>query len=247
VQLDGAVLTLTLDSPHNRNALSSPMLDELAEALHDATTNPAVRAVVLTGTGTVFCSGADLSERAGVITTRMPDIMTGMTSCPVPVIVRVNGHARAGGMGLIASADMAVAPQRATFAFSEVRVGVAPAMIMVPSLRITDRRFLTRKVLTGEVFDAQEAAKVGILTDAVEDDDALTVWINDVVNSILKCAPGAVKATKSLLRSLPSASWSDALNTAQRRSAELFASAEAAEGSDAFLNKRTPSWDSSTS
>ncbi len=223
------------------------MLDELVEALHDATTNPTVRAVVLTGAGTVFCSGADLNERAGVITTRMPDLMTGISSCPVPVIVRVNGPARAGGMGLIASADLAVAPQRATFAFSEVRVGVAPAMIMVPSLRIADRRFLTRKVLTGEVFDANDAAEAGIISEVVEDDDALTAWISDVVNSILKCAPGAVKATKSLLRSLPSASWADALNTAQRRSAELFASAEAAEGSDAFLNKRAPSWDTSIS
>ncbi len=128
------VRTVTLDSPHNRNALSARLLEELDQALRDATGDGDVRAIVLTGAGTVFCSGADLSERAGAAPNRMPDILTCIVESPVPVIARVNGHARAGGIGLIAASDMAAAAAVSTFAFTEVRVGVAPAMILVPAL-----------------------------------------------------------------------------------------------------------------
>ena len=153
VQHHDGVRTLTLDSPANRNALSAALLAQLEQALQDATGDPGVRAVVLTGAGTVFCSGADLSERGAAAPNRMPAILTSIVESPVPVIVRVNGHARAGGLGLIAAADMAVAAEASTFAFTEVRVGVAPAMILVPALRVVDRRFLTRATLTGERFE----------------------------------------------------------------------------------------------
>ena len=109
VQHDDGIRTLTLDSPDNRNALSARLLAQLEQALRDATSDPDVRAVVLTGTGTVFCSGADLSERGTAAPNRMPAILTRIVESPVPVIARVNGHARAGGIGLIAAADMAVA------------------------------------------------------------------------------------------------------------------------------------------
>ncbi|HEY2215461.1 MAG TPA: enoyl-CoA hydratase-related protein [Acidimicrobiales bacterium] len=235
--------TLTLDSPHNRNALSSQLLSELAHGLRDATTDPSTRAIVITGAGTVFCSGADLSERNKGVTTGMPEILSLITASPAPVIVRVNGHARAGGLGLIAAADMSVAPTKASFGFSEVRVGVAPAMIMVPALRVADRRFLTQMCLTGETFDAAAAAAAGLLTATVDDEVGLDQWVSDRILSILKSAPGAVKATKELLESLPGTPWDAALALAQTRSAELFASAEATEGMDAFLAKRTPAWD----
>ena len=154
MQHDAGVRTLVLNSPANRNALSARLLDELAGALRAATTDDDVRVVVLTGSGTVFCSGADLSERGSAAPNRMPEILTGIKESPVPVIARVNGHARAGGLGLIAVADLAVAPTTATFAFTEVRVGVAPAMILVPALRVVEARFLARAVLTGEPFGA---------------------------------------------------------------------------------------------
>jgi methylglutaconyl-CoA hydratase len=237
------IRTLTLDSPHNRNALSSQLLSELAHGLRDATTNPSTRAIVITGAGTVFCSGADLSERNKGVTTGMPEILSLITASPAPVIARVNGHARAGGLGLIAAADMSVAPTKASFGFSEVRVGVAPAMIMVPALRVADRRFLTQMCLTGETFDATAAQVAGLLTATVDDEAGLDQWVADRILSILKSAPGAVRATKELLESLPGTPWDDALALAQTRSAELFASAEATEGMDAFLAKRTPSWD----
>ena len=244
VQHDGGVRTLTLDSPENRNALSARLLEELELALRDATTDAAVRAVVITGTGTVFCSGADLSERGSAAPNRMPDILTTIVESPVPVIARVNGHARAGGLGLIAAADMAVAPESSTFAFTEVRVGVAPAMILVPALRVMDRRFLARMTLTGERFGAHEAMAAGLLSAVTADGEAsLDEWVAERTTAIRQAAPGALRATKGLLRDLPQRDWDEGLTTAAALSAELFAGAEAAEGMEAFLQKRRPSWD----
>jgi methylglutaconyl-CoA hydratase len=173
----------------------------------------------------------------------MPEILTMMLESAVPVIARVNGHARAGGLGLIAAADMAVAPEAATFAFTEVRVGVAPAMIMVPALRVMDRRFLARTTLTGERFGAHEAAAAGLLSAVTADVGALDEWVAEQTTAIRQAAPGALRATKGLLRSLPGLDWNDGLSAATALSADLFAGAEAAEGMEAFLQKRRPTWD----
>ncbi len=240
------IRTLTLDSPHNRNALSAALLEELDEALRDATSDPEVRVVVLTGSGPVFCSGADLSERGSAAPSRMPAILTCIVESPVPVIARVNGHARAGGLGLVAASDLAVAPAAATFAFTEVRVGVAPAMILVPALRVMDRRLLAQMILTGERFSAAEAATAGLLSAAVADEAALDAWVEARALELRRGAPGALRATKALLSTLEAQGWADALATAAATSAELFAGAEAAEGMDAFLQKRLPSWDTTS-
>lgn len=243
VQHDDGVRTLTLDSPQNRNALSARLLKELEQALRDATRDEDVRAIVITGAGTVFCSGADLSERGSAAPNRMPDILTTIVESSVPVIARVNGHARAGGLGLIAAADLAAAPESSTFAFTEVRVGVAPAMIMVPALRVMDPRFLARMTLTGERFGAEEAVAAGLLSAVTADLEALDEWVAEQTTAIRKGAPGAVRATKFLLRDLPGRTLEDGLTKASQLSADLFAGAEAAEGMDAFLQKRRPSWD----
>ena len=197
MQHDDGVRTLTLDSPGNRNALSARLLAQLEQALRDATSDPEVRAVVLTGAGTVFCSGADL----------------------------------------------AVAAEAATFAFTEVRVGVAPAMILVPALRVVDHRFLARTTLTGERFSASEAAAAGLLTAVTPDETALDAWVAEQTTALRQAAPGAVRTTKELLRTLRAQAWLDGLTAAAATSAELFAGAEAAEGMDAFLQKRRPEWD----
>jgi enoyl-CoA hydratase/carnithine racemase len=239
---DGPVRTLTLDSPHNRNALSSRLLSELSEGLRNATSDEAIRVVVLSGTGTVFSSGADLSERSEFRPQKMLGVISAIRNSRVPVIARVNGHARAGGIGLVAASDLAAAPSAATFAFSEVRVGVAPAIILVPSLEVATRRFLARTSLTGDPFSAAEAAEAGLLTAVVDDEAALDAWVEQQVSSILASAPGAVAATKALLAELPETGFDEGLAAAAARSAELFAGVEAAEGTDAFLHKRTPSW-----
>ncbi len=243
VQHSEGIRTLTLDSPHNRNALSARLLEQLDRGLRDATSDPDVRAVVLTGSGTVFCSGADLSERGPAAPNRMPDILTRIVESPVPVIARVNGHARAGGLGLIAASDLAVAAAASTFAFTEVRVGVAPAMILVPALRVVDRRFVARATLTGERFSAHEAADAGLLSAVADDEATLDAWVHQQTEALRKSAPGAVRATKELLRTLPAQGWAEGLAAAASTSAELFAGAEAAEGMEAFLQKRRPSWD----
>ncbi len=211
--------------------------------MRDATSDPEVRVIVLTGAGPVFCSGADLSERGTAAPNSMPDILTAIVESPVPVIARVNGHVRAGGLGLVAASDLAAAAVGSTFAFSEVRVGVAPAMIMVPALRVVDSRFLSATMLTGESFSAREAAGAGLLTAVVDDEAALDAWVTARTLAVCKSAPGAVRATKRLLRTLPVQGWPDGLASAATTSAELFAGAEAEEGMAAFLEKRRPAWD----
>jgi methylglutaconyl-CoA hydratase len=238
----GPVCTLTLDSPHNRNALSARLLEELGDGLAEVAADQTVRVVVLTASGTVFCSGADLSERTAAVTSRLPEILTMLAAAPMSVIARVGGHARAGGMGLIAACDLAVATAGSTFGFSEVRVGVAPAMILVPALRVMEPRFLRQATLTGESFGAPAAAAAGLLTDVVDDEEALDTWVEGAISSVLTSAPGAVAATKALLAELAALPWSEGLAVAQARSAALFAGAEATEGMDAFLHKRTPPW-----
>ena len=211
--------------------------------MRDATADPEVRAIVLTGSGPVFSSGADLSERGAAAPNRMPGILTCMVESPVPIVARVNGHARAGGLGLIAASDLAAAAEASTFAFSEVRVGVAPAMILVPALRVVEPRFLAAMTLTGETFTASEAAAAGLLSAVTADEAALDDWVAARTLAISKSAPGAVRATKALLRTLRVQGWSDGLAAAAATSADLFAGPEAAEGMAAFLEKRRPSWD----
>lgn len=241
----GPVVTVTLDSPHNRNALSTRLLAELLAILEAVQADPDVRAVVLTGAGTVFCSGVDLDERLHPPAEQpatLPEVLSCLVSLPQPVVARVNGHVRAGGMGLVASCDLAVAPAAATFAFTEVRVGVAPAVIAVPALRLMVRRAFVRYALTGDVFDAQAALASGLLTAVAADLGAVDGWVDDVLTSVLRSAPTAVTATKGLPAMIDGRSWDEAMGSAESLSGELFTSANAAEGMAAFLEKRPPSW-----
>ena len=244
VQHSDGIRTLTLDSPHNRNALSARLLEQLDEALRDATSDPDVRAIVLTGSGTVFCSGADLSERGAAAPNRMPDILTGIVESPVPVIARVNGHTRAGGLGLIAASDLAVAAASSTFAFTEVRVGVAPAMILVPALRVVDRRFLARTALTGETLQRpggggrgtalRRGRRRGGAGRLGRPADRCVAQVGSRRGAGHQGAP-AERCRRERV--------AEGLAAAAATSAELFAGAEAAEGMEAFLQKRRPSWD----
>ena len=141
VDTDRGVTTLTLDSPHNRNALSTPLMTELLDALATAAADPAVRVVVLSHTGPVFCSGADLKETAAAYASgqvpvgMLGDVLAAVVECPKPVVARIGGPARAGGLGLVAAADIAICATEATFAFTEVRLGVIPAVISSTVLR----------------------------------------------------------------------------------------------------------------
>lgn len=241
----GPVVTLTLDSQENRNALSSRLLAELAAGLDEAGRDQDVRVVVLTGTGTTFCSGVDLAERLhpppGPPPVTLADVLTAIGSMRQPVVARVNGHVRAGGMGLVAACDLAAAVAGATFSFSEVRVGVAPAIIAVPALRRMHRRAFERYALTGDVFDAAAAVETGLVHASPGDSRALDGWVEGVVGSLLAAAPSAVAVTKGLA-DLVARPWDDALAVATALSDDLFAAPAAAEGMSAFLEKRRPSW-----
>src|SRR3954449_9962979 len=164
------VTTMTLDSPANRNALSTPLMHSLLGLLTSALTNPAVRVVVISHTGPVFCSGADLKETAAaresgrVPAEMLADVLAALWEFPKPVVGRIAGPARAGGLGLIAAADIAVCTREATFAFSEVRLGVIPAVISATVLPRLTPRAATELYLTGEVFDGVRAAEVGLVT-----------------------------------------------------------------------------------
>jgi methylglutaconyl-CoA hydratase len=237
---------IRLDSPENRNALSTTLLGELSRHLQTAMDETAVRAVVLTGSGGVFCAGADLKSRGsgiaeGASENTFVEILKQMRGGPKPVICAVNGHAFGGGIGLIAAADIAIAVRGANFAFSEVRLGVIPAIISVVVLPKLGEHHAMRLFLTGERFSATEALGYGLLHRVVEERD-LESAVRAEIDSIAKGAPNAVAAAKRLVREIPRLAPDDAYASAAEKIAALFASPEAAEGLEAFSQKRPPSW-----
>ena len=234
---------LTLDSPHNRNALSTRLVAELARGLAEARVDDAVRGVVLTHTGGVFCAGADLSEASDGDPTATPrklvELMRALAELPKPVLAKVDGHVRAGGLGLVGACDLAVAGPRATFAFTEVRLGLAPAVISLPLLPRLDPRGAARWYLTGETFGPAEAARIGLVTEAAEDVEAA---VEPLLDALRKASPQGLAETKKLVAA-------DVLRSIRKdgedliaQSARLFGSAEAREGMRAFLERRPAAW-----
>ncbi len=251
---DRGVVTVTLDSESNRNALSRALLSELSNILDNAEADPEVRVVILTNTGRVFCAGADLSEmrpqsqvESGARADDSPvvagasDLFSRFRQSTKPYVGAIAGHCVAGGMGLAAALDISIATEDSRFGFSEVRVGVAPAMISViclPKMRHADA---AAAFLRGNRFTAQQAADMGLINTAVPA-NKLDSEVEAVVCDLLAAAPGALAACKQLLSRVPQMSFEDARVWTEQFSAELFASEEAAEGMDAFLNKRPPNW-----
>jgi len=238
------VATITLDSPATRNALSSVLLAQLREALAGALSDPGCRVVVLTGADPAFCSGADLKESRtspGAASGLFPQVLQLIWDSHKPVVCRVNGSTRAGGIGLVAACDIAVASQSATFAFSEVRIGATPAIIAVPCLRRMEPRAAAGYFLTGETFDAQRAAEIGLLTGAVPKIQ-LDEEIARYTDLLLRGAPGALAATKRVLREAGSMPVATGLARMAELSAARFASEECQQGMAAFAEKRAPSW-----
>jgi enoyl-CoA hydratase len=232
-----AVTTLTLDSPDNRNALSATLVGELADALTRCGKDSDVRAIVLTHTGNTFCAGADLREppRPEALVALLRQIV----ELPKPVVARVTGHVRAGGLGLLGACDIAVAGGAASFAFTEVRIGVAPAVISLPLLPRTDPRALARYYLTGERFDAAEAVRTGLLTATGDDvDDVLA----PVLDGLRRACPQGLAATKELLTAKVLEAFDRDAADLTALSARLFSSAQAREGMTAFLERRDPPW-----
>jgi methylglutaconyl-CoA hydratase len=248
-EVSGGVATITLDSPRNRNALSVRLLGDLEDRLNWALAADDVRVIVLTATGPVFCSGADLKEQRvepgnaheAPVTASFPEIMSLIWESPKPVVCRLNGTARAGGLGLVAACDFAIAPDSASFAFTEVRLGVVPAMISVTVLRRLDPRAAAEYLLTGEVFDAARAREIGLLTRAVPEED-LDGVVAHYTGMLLRGGPEALAITKQLVRTVPTLTVEEGMRQMSELSAQRFTSAEGQEGIASFMEKRPASW-----
>jgi enoyl-CoA hydratase len=241
---EAAVSTLTLDSPGNRNALSRRLVEELSAGLTAAADDDGVRAVVLTHTGRTFCAGADLREASGEGgleqgTAQMVALLRQIVDLPKPVLARVNGQVRGGGLGLLGACDLVVAGPQSSFAFTEVRLGVAPAIISLVIGPRMPERLAARFFLTGETFDAATAERAGLVTEAVDDVDAA---LDVLLDALRLGSPQGLAATKPLTTGRVRAALEADAEAVQRLSAQLFASAEAREGITAWAQKRPPSW-----
>ena len=237
--VDRGVARIALDSPHNRNALSSALMSELERCLNNAGADDTVRAVELTHTGGTFSAGADLTEARVDMTEgtrRLVVLLQQIVQLPKPVIASIDGHVRAGGMGLLGACDIALAGPASTFAFTEVRLGLAPAIISLTTLPRLTARAAGRYYLTGETFDASTAARIGLVTEAVDDIDAAT---HAMLDALRRASPQGLRETKPLTTRALTFADADLLTT---QSARLFASDEAREGMTSFLEKRPPRW-----
>lgn len=253
---DAGVTTLTLDSPANRNALSSTLVRQLRDAIDTAGGDPSVRAVVVTHTGGTFCAGADLGEalKRGLtpeqateeVGKAMSGLMRSFLELPKPVVVVLDGHVRAGGFGLVGAADVAIAGPASTFALTESRLGLAPSIISVVLLARMTPRAVGRYFLTGEKFDGPAAVEAGLLTVAADSADGVAQELEAVLEGVRKASPQGLAASKRLTTAVLLDGFDEATAVRAAESLALFGSAEAREGMTAFLSKQKPSWDVST-
>ncbi|MDT5066222.1 MAG: enoyl-CoA hydratase [Mycobacterium sp.] len=252
--VQGAAARIVLDSPHNKNALSTALVHQLQQGLSDAAEESGVRAVVLTHTGTTFCAGADLAaatsgkqdaDPADVAVDRaheMTHLLRAILELPVPVIAAVNGQERAGWIGLIGACDNVVAGPATTFALTEARIGVAPSIISLTLLPKMNPRAAARYFVTGERFDSHEAASIGLITQAADSADDMAAAVTALIENIAKGSPQGLAASKALTTASILADFDRHADELAKQSAELFVSEEAREGMMAFLQKRLPNW-----
>ncbi|MEV7275621.1 enoyl-CoA hydratase family protein [Streptomyces sp. NPDC093111] len=233
VATDRGITTLALDSPATRNALSAPLVAELADALSGCGKDPAVRAVVLTHTGSTFSAGADLKAPPGPYV--FVDLLRQIVELPKPVVGVVDGHARAGGLGLLGACDIVVASETSDFALTEVRIGVAPAVISLTLLPRLDPRAAARYYLTGERFGTDRARDMGLVTAGTDE-------LDGILDGLRGASPQGLKASKRLVTARVLEAFERDAEELVQLSASLFASAEAREGMTAFLERRDPAW-----
>jgi enoyl-CoA hydratase/methylglutaconyl-CoA hydratase len=235
------VASVTLDSQHNKNALSRQLMTELADRLDRAEADPDVKVVLLRAEGSVFCSGADLSEAAGGSmeegARRMAELLRRIAALEKPVVARVHGAARAGGIGIVGACDIVVAADTASFALTEVRLGLAPAVISLTLLPRMTGRAAALTFLTGSVFNGTDAAAYGLVTKAVPEDE-LNVEVDEICAELSKGSPQGLRETKKLLRGFLLDHIDAGIGDMSALSARLFGSDEAREAMLAFLDRK---------
>jgi len=242
IELDGRVVRITLAKPERRNAFDAALITDLRYAFEDVPAD--ARAVVLAGDGPSFCAGADVEwQRASINlgsednvedALRLHRMLVAVDSCPVPVVARVQGYALGGGSGLVACSDVAVAASDATFGFTEVRLGIVPAVVSPFVLAKIGHSGARRFFVTGERFDAKTARRIGLVHEVVDDLDAA---VEHVVGEILQAGPEATRAAKKLAHEAPTNGEQLARLAAIRRTSD-----EGQEGLVAFLEHRKPNW-----
>lgn len=240
------VLSITLDDEPNRNTLTPELATTLLDRMEMADSDPEIRVVVLTNTGSVFCAGADLNRaRAGHnsrdVFALYRRLLEHPRLSPKPYVGRIAGHVRAGGMGLVASLDISIAREDVTFAFPEVRIGVAPAMAAMACLAKMRLEGVREHLLRGDQFDAVRAVEVGLISTAVPS-ERLDSETDRVLLDLVSGGPGALRATKDLIRVITALDERDAWPWVQDLSQQMFDGEEAQEGIAAFLEKRPPRW-----
>lgn len=235
-----AVATLVLDSPRNRNALSRQLVSELFAGLERAEADPDVRVVVIRQEGPVFCSGADLSEAAGGSMEEgargLITLLRRIVTLDKPVVARVSGAVRAGGIGIVGACDVAVAADDATFALTEVRLGLAPAVISLVLLPRMHSRSAAMTFLSGSVFTGLQAADDGLVTRTAPEAD-LDAAVADICASLAKGHPQGLRETKRLLNRELTAYIDAGTDDMAALSARLFGSDGAREAMLAFLDR----------
>ena len=262
--VEGSTARVTLNTPHNRNALSSALVEQLHDRFRQAAADPTVRALVLGHTGGTFCAGADLSEAsdsagaagpatssagaAGPATSstgaadrtrQLTELLRAILELPLPVVGAIDGHVRAGGLGLVGACDIVVAGRNSTFALTEARIGVAPAIISLTLLPKMTARACGRFFLTGEKFGADEAERVGLVTIAADD---VAAAVARITAELGLGSPQGLRESKALTTAAILEGFDRRADDLSAQSARLFASDEAREGMLAFLQKRPPRW-----
>ena len=246
VTVERGVMTATLVDEENRNALGGALVQGLRDALARANADPGIRALVVTNRGGTFCAGANLKERSaakGQATGSggFEQLLHEIQTSPLPVIGRIAGHVVGGGNGLAAALDISLARDDVKFGFSEVRLGVAPAIIAVVCLPKMRRGEALEAFLRGNRFSAARAAELGLINRAVPAAE-LDAAVGEVLDDLRKGGPRALGFAKRLVYELPAMAQKQAFPWAAALSGELFASDEAREGMAAFLGKREPAW-----
>ena len=249
---DGAVARVVMNRPEVHNAFNARLILELDAAFQRLDGDPDCRVIVLEGRGRSFCAGADLSWMRSMASytdaenirdaRQLAGLFARVDGCRVPVIGRIQGAAIGGGAGLVACCDIPIAQARATFAFSEVRLGIAPAVISPFVMAKIGRGAARELFVTGSRFDAARALHFGLINTVVEDEAALDNAVDAAIDAILQCAPGAVTACKELARSVGQMQPKEAFESTARLIARLRAAPEGQEGMSAFLERRRPAW-----
>ncbi len=252
VETRGSVARVTLDRPEIRNAFDDALIGALTKTLHELDADDGVRAVVLAGNGPAFCAGGDLNwmkrmaaygyEQNRADAQGLADMLKTLDRMRKPTLARVHGPAYAGGVGLVAACDIAIGVPEAKFCLSEAKLGLSPATISPYVVRAMGERMARRYFLTAEVFGAEEACRIGLLS-MVSPSERIDGEIDKLLEHLLQGGPRALAEIKELIRAVASSPVTDPLiaDTA-RRIAEIRGSPEGREGVAAFLEKRKPSW-----